>query len=59
MDRVNVEVVAQLSVIDVYNPKSQYKDEIIISREDFKNVLSYVDFLRLCYVISQFPELIP
>ena len=59
MDKVNVEVVAQLSVIDVYNPKSQYKDEIIISREDFKNVLSYVDFLRLCYVISQFPELIP
>ena len=40
----NVQVVSQISRIDVWNQKGQEQDNIIISREGFKNILSYVDF---------------
>ena len=36
-------------------PKSQEKEDMIISRDELKNILSYIDFLRLSYVITQFP----
>ena len=40
------------------HPKKMLKKEqMYIGREDQKNILSYVDFTRLCYVISQFTRL--
>ena len=55
----NVQLSSQLSRIDVWYQQSQEKDDMIIAIEDFKNILNYVDFSRLCYFISRFPELIP
>ena len=47
----NVQVVAQLSIMNVCNQQSQKNDHICIAREDDKNILSCVDFSRLCCII--------
>ena len=39
--QVNVRVVVKLARIDVRNKQSQKKEDMFISREDFKNILSY------------------
>ena len=53
----SVQVVAQLSIIGVWNKKIQKKYHMRIGREENKDTLSYVDFSRLCYVILIFTEL--
>ena len=57
--QVNVRVVVKLARIDVRNKQSQKKEDMFISREDFRNILSYCDYSRLCYVITKFLEIIP
>ena len=44
MDIKNVQVVAQLLIIDVWNQQSQKKYHTCITRENFKKNMSYVDF---------------
>ena len=55
----NVQVVAQLSITDLWNQQSQKMDNMIITREDYTNILRWVDFSRLSNVIYQFPKLSP
>ena len=53
----NIQVIAKLLRMYVWN-KQKYKTEhMCIGREEENNILSYVDFLRLCNVINQFPGL--
>ena len=53
----NIQIVAQLSKIDVWNKYGQKVEQMYNQREYLKNILSCIDFNRLCNVIKQFPEL--
>ena len=55
----NVHIIAKLTIIDVWNSPSQQKEEMLLTRNYFKNVLEYCDYSRLCYVFSKFTELSP
>ena len=48
----NIQIVAQLSNIYVWEEKKMNN-----GTEKQKNMLSYIDFTRLCSVIKKFPEL--
>ena len=53
----NVQVVEKLSRIDVWKQISHKKDRMCIVSEGVNNILSYVDFSKLCHVILMFSEL--
>ena len=46
----------QLSKFNVWNKKNQ-QIEKCNAREEMMNILTYVDFAKLCNVIKSFPEL--
>ena len=37
--------------------KNQLREPMYVAREKWKNILSYVDFSKICNVIKSFPEL--
>ena len=46
-----------MSKNQVLNNKTQLLEEMLIARENFRNVLDYCDFESLCMIISKFTEL--
>ena len=53
----HIKVVAQLSKVVKWDKYNQQMEPMYISRLKGKNILSYVDFSKLCHVIKSFPEL--
>ena len=53
----HIQIVAQLSKVDAWNKENQQMEQIYNARQVLMNILSYVDFARLCVVIKYFPEL--
>ena len=53
----NIQVVAQLFKIDVWNKHTQKNEHVYFGGENEKNILSCVDFTRLFNFISRFPEI--
>ena len=53
----NIQIVAQLSKIDIWNKHSQKTKQMYNEREDLKNILSCADFTRLYNSIKQLIEL--
>ena len=53
----HIKVVAQLSKVVKRNKQNQHMEEMYIAREKIKNILSYVDFSKLCHVITYFTKL--
>ena len=48
---------AQLSKVVKWNKENQQMEQTDISREKGENILRYVDYSKLCYVITYFTEL--
>ena len=48
-------IVARLSNIDEFNSQTKYMGEMDIGRDGFKNVLEYVDLVKLTIIIFTFP----
>ena len=44
----NTQIVAQLSKLNVQNQHNQQTEQMYNDREELKNILSYVDFSKLC-----------
>ena len=42
-----------------WNKKNQQMEPMYVAREKGNNILSYVDFSKICYVMKSFPELKP
>ena len=59
MDSKNILIVAKLSIIDVWNKKSQEKEEMYIARDNFRNVFDYCDSSRFCNGTTKFTGLSP
>ena len=53
----HIKVVAQLSKVVKCNKYNQKMESMYIDREEWMNILSYVDFSKLLHVIKYFPEL--
>ena len=52
-----VQIVAQLSKVNVCNKDNQQMEKMYNAIEDMMNILSYVDFAIMCNVNKYFPEL--
>ena len=57
--RQNIQIISKLSLIGVWNRQMRQKEEMFFSRDDYKNVLGYFDYSRICNVTSKFTELSP
>ena len=55
----HVQIVAQLSQVNVWNKNNRKMEVMYNAREHMKNILSYVDFSRLFQVIKYIPRLNP
>ena len=53
----NINIVAQWSNIVLLNIKIRSLEEMLIARENFKNVLDFFYFESICVVIFKFKEL--
>ena len=53
----HIKVMDQLSKFIKWNKYNQQMEPMYISREEWMNILSCVDFFKLCHVIKYFPEL--
>ena len=53
----HIQIVDQLSKANVWSKQKQQMELMYNSREDVMNILSYVDFEKLCHVIKYFPQL--
>ena len=51
-----IQIVAQLSKVNVRNKYNQQVEQMYNEREEIINILSYVDFSKLCNIIKFFPE---
>ena len=47
----------QLSEFNLLKKENQQLEQMYTEREEVMNILSYVDFAKLCRVINFFPEL--
>ena len=54
----NIHMVANVSKILALNSKTQFLEELLIVRDNFKNVLDYCNFENRCVFISKFIDLI-
>ena len=52
-----IKVMDQLSKFIKWNKYNQQMEPMYISREELMNILSCVDFAKLCHIINNFPEL--
>ena len=50
---------SKLSQVNVWIKNNQKMEVIYNAREHMKNILSHVDFAKLCQVIKYFPQLNP
>ena len=53
----HVQILAQLSEVNVCNKDKQQMEQIYNAGEYMMNILSYVNFVKLCRVIKYFPKL--
>ena len=48
----HVQIVAQLSKVNIRNKENQQMELMYKSIEDMMNILSYADFAKLCHAIK-------
>ena len=53
----HIKVVDQLSKVVKRSKQNQQREPMYVAREIRRNILRYVDFSKICYVIKSFPEL--
>ena len=53
----HIQIVAQLSKFNEWNKENQQMEQMYNAREEMMNILSYVDFSKLCNVMKVFTEL--
>ena len=53
----HIKVVSQLSKVVKWNKYNQQMEPIYVARETGRNILIYVDFSKICYIIKSFSEL--
>ena len=53
----SIQIVAHLPKIYVCNKNGKKMEQIYDIREDLRNILSYVNSLRFCYLIKKFTYL--
>ena len=53
----HIQVVDQFSKVVKWNKDNQQMEPMYIARKEWMNILSYVDFSKLCHVIKYFTEL--
>ena len=51
----NIQIFDQLTKFNVWNKHNQQMEKMYNGREEFMNILSYVDFEKMCNVIKNFP----
>ena len=51
----NIQIVAQLSKVKICNQHNHKMEQMYNRREELMNILSYVDFSKLCHFIDDFP----
>ena len=52
-----VKVMYQFSNVVKWNKESDEMESMLIAREKGENIISYVDFSKICHVINCFPDL--
>ena len=52
----HIKVVAQLSKVIKQNKENQPMEPMYVAREIGRNILSYVDFSKICNIMKYFPE---
>ena len=52
-----VKVMSQFSNVVKWNKQDDDTESILIAREKGGNIISYVDFSKICHVIKYFPDL--
>ena len=53
----HIQIMDQLSKVNLWNKENQQMEQIYNARDDMMNILSYADSSNLCHVIKYFPEL--
>ena len=50
----HLQILAQLSNFNIWDNENQKMEQMHNSREDMMNILSFIDFEKLCHVIKCF-----
>ena len=53
----HINVVDQVSKVVKWNKDNQQMEPMYTAREEWINILSHVDFSKMCHLIQYFPEL--
>ena len=53
----HVQIVAQLSKVNLWNKENQKMEPMYNAREEIMNILDYINFSKLFHAIKYFPEL--
>ena len=59
MDKITLQMVSQLSQVNVWKKNNGKMEVMYNARDHMKNLFCYVYFERLCQVIDYFPQLNP